>query len=239
MSRMNKPTVQWEEVEFAFQGQAVLSASSFEIPAGNWVGIMGPNGGGKTTLLKLLMGFLKPQQGSIQLFGKSPVQARARISYVPQFLRSDREFPITVEEIIFLGCLSQPEKRADAEDWMKQLGLIPYRNKPFGSLSGGIAQRTLLARALVSDPDLLLLDEPTASIDPPSAAAILDLLEKLKGKKTILLVTHDIKTIVERVDQILCVQGTISTYLPGQVCEHFAMGLYHTPLLELPATHWK
>ncbi len=185
------------------------------------------------------MGFLKPSSGSVSVFGKGPLDAYPRIGYVPQFLRSDREFPITVEEIVALGCLADPSKKANVSEWMEKLGLLDHRNKRFGALSGGLAQRALLARALVSDPEILLLDEPTASIDPPSAIAILDLLESLKKKKTILLVTHDVKTIIERVDQILCVQGAIHTYLPGEVCEHFAMGLYHTPLLDLPTNHWK
>lgn len=235
---MNK-AVAWENISFGYEDLTVLHPSSFTVEQGSMVGIMGPNGGGKTTLLKILMGFLKPQKGSVTLFGKAPLDAYPQIGYVPQFLRSDREFPITVEEIVELGCLADPSKKVFVAEWMERLGLLPHRKKRFGALSGGLAQRALLARALVSDPEILLLDEPTASIDPPSAVAILDLLESLKKKKTILLVTHDVKTIIERVDQILCVQGSIHTYLPGQVCEHFAMGLYHTPLLDLPTNHWK
>ena len=109
------------------------------------------------------------------------------------------------------------------------------QTKTFGSLSGGLAQRALLARALLSDPDLLLFDEPTANIDAPSIAVIFDLLESLKGKKTIFIVTHDLRTIIERVDRVLCVQGQVSSLLPKDVCEHFAMGLYHTPLLQIPS----
>jgi zinc transport system ATP-binding protein len=229
----------WSQVLFQYGSSIVLTPSDFSIEPGRWVGIMGPNGGGKTTLLKLLMGFLTPQEGHILLHGKTPIAARDYIGYVPQFSRADRDFPITVEEILHLGCFLHPEKKRDAPYWMEKLGLLEHRKKNFGSLSGGLAQKTLLARALISDPSILLLDEPTANIDPPSAAAILDLLASLRGTKTLLLVTHDIKTIVERVDQILCVQRSISTYLPNQVCEHFALGLYHTPLLEIPKHHWK
>jgi zinc transport system ATP-binding protein len=121
---------------------------------------------------------------------------------------------------------------------MDRLGLTPHKHKVFGSLSGGLAQRALLARALLSDPDLLLLDEPTANIDAPSSKVTFEILEQLKGKKTILIVTHDLKTIVERVDRVLCVQGEISSFLPKDVCEHFALGLYHTPLMGLPANHF-
>jgi zinc transport system ATP-binding protein len=234
-----KKAVVWNDISFAYENRLVLTPSSFSVEEGTMVGIMGPNGGGKTTLLKILMGFLKPASGSVSLYGKSPPEFYPNISYVPQFLRSDREFPINVEEIVRLGCLHDPGREAFVVYWMEKLGLMDHRKKRYGALSGGLAQRALLARSLVSDPSILLLDEPTASIDPPSANAILDILESLKGSKTILLVTHDVKTIIERVDQILSVQGAIQTYLPGQVCEHFAMGLYHTPLLDLPKNHWK
>ena len=236
---MNKPAVLWKCVRFGFDEQAILRPSSFAIAKGTTVGIMGPNGGGKTTLLKLLMGFLEPQEGTIEIDGKAPLDARSLIGYVPQVLRSDRDFPITLEEIVAMGALAQPEKAAFVEMWMERLGIIAMRHKPFGSLSGGIAQRALVARALVSDPEILLLDEPMANIDPPSANAILQIIESLKTVKTTLLVTHDLKTIIERVDQILCVQGEIHSYRPNEVCEHFALGLYHTPLLDLPPNHWE
>lgn len=233
---MNK-AIYWNEVAFAYEGREILRPSTFSVSAGQLVGVMGPNGGGKTTLLKLLMGFLQPQAGTLSLFGQSPTELYPRIGYVPQFLRADRDFPITVEETVQLGCLDDPAKKVFVNEWLEKLGLIEHRHKRFGALSGGLAQRTLLARALVAAPDILFLDEPTASIDPPSALAILDLLQSFRGSKTVVLVTHDVKTIIERVDLILSVQGTVNTYLPGQVCEHFAMGLYHTPLLGLPLNH--
>jgi len=231
--------IQWTQVAFSYEKERILKPSSFSIPQGVIAGIMGPNGGGKTTLLKLLMGFLQPSEGEIRVFGKKPIDCYPHISYVPQFLKADRDFPISVEEIVRLGCIADEKKEERVEEFLKRLGLMAHRKKRFGELSGGLAQRTLLARALVSDPTLILLDEPTANIDPPSSAAIYNLLESLKGEKTILLVTHDIKTIVEKVDQILCVQGFVQSYLPGEICEHFAMGLYHTPLLSLPSNHWK
>ncbi len=235
---MSDPAVVCQNITFGFDDHRILNTSSFIVDSGIFAGIMGPNGGGKTTLLKLLMGFLQPQSGSIQLLGKTPIQARPFIGYVPQVLKTDRDFPITLEEIVKLGALADPAKEIHAEKWMQCLKIESMRNKPFGTLSGGIAQRALLARALTSDPQILLLDEPTASIDPPSTSVIFEILESLKGEKTILLVTHDIKTIIERVDQILCVQGVINSYKPGEICEHFALGLYHTPLLDLPPNHW-
>lgn len=229
--------IELKQISFSYERAQILDNVSLSIGAGEFVGIIGPNGGGKTTLLKLLLGFLKPTRGRVLVKGT--------IGYVPQVQRVDREFPITVEELVMLGALSKatvfggyPEevaKRADV--LLRQLGLFEHRMKTFGSLSGGMAQKALLARALLSDPDVLLLDEPTANIDQASTAVILDMLESLKGEKTILIVTHDLKTIVETVDRVLCVQNQVSVLLPEQICEHFALGLYHTPLLDLPKNH--
>lgn len=224
--------IEIEDLCFAYESVAVLEDVNLEIEKGAFVGIMGPNGGGKTTLLKLLMRFLAPTKGRVRVKG--------RIGYVPQVQRTDRDFPITLYELILLGALSKTtfwgtyptDVKEQAHEIMEQLGLMAHKNKVFGSLSGGLAQRALLGRALLSDPDVLLLDEPTANIDVPSTGVILEILEELKGKKTILLVTHDLKTVIERVDRVVCVQGQVSSYLPREVCEHFALGLYHTPLLQ-------
>ncbi len=231
--------IELDDLYFSYEGVNVLQKVNLYIQNGEFIGIMGPNGGGKTTLLKLLMGFLRPSGGTVHVQGK--------ISYVPQVHRTDRDFPITVSELILLGALSKTtfwgtypaQVKQKANELMDQLGLSSHKNKVFGSLSGGLAQRALLARALLSDPDLLLLDEATANIDGASSKAIFEILEGLKGKKTILLVTHDLKTIIERVDRVLCVQCDISSILPKDVCEHFALGLYHTPLMGLPPNNLK
>jgi zinc transport system ATP-binding protein len=231
--------IELDDLYFSYEGINVLQKVNLYIQKGEFIGIMGPNGGGKTTLLKLLMGFLRPSAGTAHVQGK--------ISYVPQVHRTDRDFPITVSELILLGALSKTtfwgtypaQVKQKANELMDQLGLSSHKNKVFGSLSGGLAQRALLARALLSDPDLLLLDEATANIDGASSKAIFEILEGLKGKKTILLVTHDLKTIIERVDRVLCVQCDITSILPKDVCKHFALGLYHTPLMGLPPKNLK
>lgn len=241
---MTKTAISLSKLSFSYDHTSILENISLRIPQGSFVGIIGPNGGGKTTLLKLLMGFLIPTKGTISLFNETPVKARTRIGYVPQFHRFDKEFPITVEEIVLLGALSKaslfgiyPKSvRAQALELLKEFDLLKHAKKTFGSLSGGMAQKALLARALLSDPDLLLLDEPTANIDAPTSLAILDKLERLKGKKTILLVTHDLKTVAEKVDQVLCVQQGVTSYLPEEICKHFAFGLYHTPLIDQQIT---
>jgi zinc transport system ATP-binding protein len=231
--------IEIDDLYFSYEGVNVLQKVHLHARKGEFIGIMGPNGGGKTTLLKLLMGFLRPTGGKIRVQGK--------IGYVPQVHRTDRDFPITVIELVLLGALSKTTfwgtypiaVKEKANKLIDRLGLTPHKHKVFSSLSGGLAQRALLARALLSDPDLLLLDEPTANIDAASTKVIFEILEELKGSKTILLVTHDLRTIIERVDRVLCVQGEVSSLLPKDVCEHFALGLYHTPLLSLPPNNLK
>jgi zinc transport system ATP-binding protein len=228
-----------EDLFFSYDSVSVLQNVNLQVRKGEFIGIMGPNGGGKTTLLKLLLGFLEPTFGTVSV--------KSKAGYVPQVHRTDRDFPITLHELVLLGALSKTtfwgtypkEVAARANALIDQLGLTAHKHKVFGALSGGLAQRALLARALLSNPDLLLLDEPTANIDAASSAVIFRLLESLKGKKTVLLVTHDLKTIIERVDRVLCVQGTVNSFLPKEVCEHFALGLYHTPLLDLPLNRFE
>jgi zinc transport system ATP-binding protein len=234
---LKDPAILLSDVSFSYGSAPVLQRVNLQVEPGEFLGIMGPNGGGKTTLLKLIMGFLLPSSGKVRLFGDLPTRKRLKIGYVPQIHRTDRDFPISVLELVLLGSLPGREKDK-AEALLHELGLCHFRDKPFSSLSGGLAQKALLARALLSDPELLILDEPTANIDTPSRAAILERLENLKRKKTILIVTHDLKTIVERIDRILCVQTSVDSLKPSEVCEHFAMGLYHTPLLDLPNNHF-
>ena len=211
---------------FAYEDAPILNQDFLEIEKGSFTGIIGPNGGGKTTFLKLLMGFLKPSKGTLEIFGQSPEKARTKIGYVPQVHKCDREFPITVQELVGLG--AYPKKlKAKADYIIEEMGLTPHAKKMFGSLSGGLAQRALLARALISDPELLLLDEPTANVDPESTKAIIEKLSSFRGKKTILIVTHDFKTIKEDVDQVLCIQGKIIRYNPDQICDHFSLGVFH------------
>lgn len=223
--------IEINSLSFSYDNIQTLENVQLQVKKGEFIGIIGPNGGGKTTLLRLVMGFLTPSSGHIHVHGK--------IGYVPQVQRTDREFPITVTELILLGAISKmnfwgtyPQSvKEKASQLIEKLGLSEHKHKVFGALSGGLAQRALLARALLSDPDILVLDEPTANIDIASSKIIFELLEEMKGDKTILLVTHDLKTIIERVTRVLCVQGKLSSFLPEEVCEHFALGLYHTPMM--------
>lgn len=233
--------VLFEDVFFAYHQAPIINSASFDVDAGEFVGIIGPNGGGKTTLLKLILGFFKPGAGKVRVFGQSPHLFRRKMAYVPQSLRFDRQFPISVLELVlsgrlsrtpWYGAFSKEDKRA-AMNALDRVGLIGLQSQAFGTLSGGQAQRALIARALVSDPELLLLDEPTASVDSQAEADIYHILTGLLGKMTILMVTHDLRAAINQVQRVLCVQGGVTSLAPQEVCEHYALGLYHAPLLNL------
>lgn len=236
-----KDKIRFENVSFAYEDSLILKDVTFSVNQGEFVGIIGPNGGGKTTLLKIILGFLKPSTGAVSLFGHTPQQMMHQIGYVPQALRFDRQFPISVYELVLSGRLFRlpwygiysNKDRQITEEMLEKVGLKDFQHCAFGTLSGGQTQRALIARALVSEPKLLLLDEPTASVDAQAEADIYSLLKELRKEMTILMVTHDLNAAIDQVQSVLCVQQTVMNLLPQEVCEHFALGLYHTPLLKL------
>jgi len=233
-----------EDLCFSYRDDPILKDISFTIHPGQFVGVIGPNGGGKTTLLKLILGFLKPLSGSISIFGQNPLQARHEMAYVPQSLHFDKQFPISVLELVLGGRLSHlpwygnfsAKDKEIALHSLEQVGLVDLRNRPLGGLSGGQAQRALIARALASEPRLLILDEPTASVDTQAESDIYGILKKFQGTMTILMVTHNLQAAIELVETVICIQGTAVTLNPKQVCEHFALGLYHAPLIKFQNT---
>jgi len=228
--------ISFENLSFSYDSIDVLKNVSFKVEKGEYMGIIGPNGGGKTTAIKLMLGFLNPKKGKVRILGGKPASARPKIGYVPQVNAYDKDFPISVLEVILTGSLtklswrgrfpkSEPEK---AKRLLKEVGLEGYEARAFGSLSGGQAQKVLIARALMCDPEILLLDEPTANVDVQSEEAIFSYLKTLKGKKTILIVTHNFDAILKNVERVLCFQQEVSSMLPKDVCEHFALGMYHS-----------
>ncbi len=235
---MKQIALKLQHLSFAYQDQRVLDNVTFQIDKGSFAGIIGPNGGGKTTLLKLIMGFYKPVEGTIEVFGQPPAASMQLIGYVPQTVRFDKQFPISVLEVVLMGRLSHlpwygfysNKDRKAAIEALERVAIADLQNRAFGTLSGGQAQRTLIARALVSSPALLLLDEPTASVDPQAQNEIYALLNTLRGQLTILMVTHDLNVAIKLVDQVICVQNHVFVLSPEEVCKHFAFGLYHTPL---------
>lgn len=221
----------------------ILKKVSFSIKKGQFFGIIGPNGGGKSTLLKLLLGLLNPWSGSVVIDGKAP--PATDVAYVPQAFPFDRSFPITVLEVVLGGRARHLSRfgrfskhdHEQAHEALERVGLHGVCDTPFGALSSGQAQRVLIARALAANPAILLLDEPTSSADPAAEAAIHSIIATLKGEITILMVTHNLEAILGAVEGILCIQGGAVLMQPKDVCEHFALGLYHFPLAKTPQNH--
>lgn len=234
-----QPAIKVENLTFSYTDSIVLKDVNFQIDKGEFIGIIGPNGGGKSTLLKILMGLLDVRIGKVEIFGHPPKDGLNFFGYVPQHPGFDKSFPISVMELVLEGRLkwlpwwgvfSKNDIQA-AKEALQQVGLLDLSERSLGTLSGGQMQRALIARALASNPQLLLLDEPTASVDKEAEAQIFSLLKSLSRRITVVLVTHDLKTAVEMVDRVVCVEREVSCFKASEVCEHFALGLYHAPLL--------
>ncbi len=198
-------------------GGTVLDDLSFSIESGAYVGIIGPNGGGKTTLMKIILGLLEPTKGTIAVFGQSPREARrhGRIGYVPQRItQGEATFPATVEEVVLSGRsahrglfkrITTHDRRA-AEEAMEETGVLAFRKRLVGSLSGGERQRVFIARALASHPAMLVLDEPTTGVDPAARQDFYRLLHTLNKKGIgILFVSHDVEVMIKEASSLLCI----------------------------------
>ncbi len=214
---MSDVVVSIEHVDFDYNGLRVLEDVSLAVQRGEFLGIVGPNAGGKTTLLRLLLGELKPDHGRVRVLGRKPAEARQLIGYVPQYPMFQRDFPITVRQVVLMGRLTprSPGFRYGREDHrvvertMRQVEIADIADRSIGSLSGGQTQRVLLARALVGEPSLLVLDEPTANIDQRRETDIFDLLRELNREITIIVVSHDIGFISSYVTRVACLNRTL------------------------------
>jgi zinc transport system ATP-binding protein len=209
-------------VRFGYpRGPVVLDGVDLIVEAGEFVGIAGPNGGGKTTLVRVIVGLEKPLAGTVELFGDPPAAAhrRARVGYLPQRAELGLDAPITVRELVtagrtpWLGLLRPfgDDDRAAIEDAIERVGLEPVAERPIQTLSGGQRQRAFIARALAGEPELLILDEPTAGVDAAAQEALAALLDRLRRELgvTILYVSHEFGAIEPYVERLLVVRGTI------------------------------
>lgn len=211
------PVIEIQGLSFAYSAAPVLREVSLSVRDGEFLGVVGPNAGGKSTLLKLILGMLEPQAGRIRVFGRRPRQARGQIGYVPQYPAFSRDFPITVEEVVLMGRLGlgsmighyRAADRAAVHNALQEVEAEDLSRRQIGTLSGGQLQRVLLARALVGEPRILILDEPTANIDQRLEGEIFDLLAKLNQRLTILVVSHDIAFISSYVVRVACLNRTL------------------------------
>ncbi len=215
--------IKLSKVSFAYERSYILDGIDLTVVAGEFIAIVGPNGGGKTTLLKLLLGLLEPTHGEIRIFNLPPRKARRFIGYVPQQGTVDRDFPVSALEVVLMGRLAPNSffpryQRADyqaAAAAMQAVGVGELADVRFSDLSGGQKQRTLIARALVGEPQLLILDEPTASVDPQVEQDIYELLAQLNKDVTIVLVSHDLGYVTTHLRKVAYLNRNLVVYPPG------------------------
>ena len=212
----------------------VLENVSLTVASGQSGCIVGPNGGGKSTLLKLMLGLLQPDKGSIRIFGKSPVNARAAIGYMPQYHQLDASFPASVMEVALMGRVTpftffgyRKKDRDAAMAALDILGIADLADKSFAGLSGGQRQRVLIARALAGEPQLLLLDEPTANIDPGAEEQFYATLDELRRRMTVITVSHDLGFVNRETDLVICVNRSVNLHRATDFTAETANEVYH------------
>jgi len=230
--------VRLQDIRVSYGDIPALEDVTLSIFQHDFLGIIGPNGGGKSTLLKVFLGLVKPDSGSVSIFRKPPAQVRSRIGYVSQRPAFDRDFPASVWDVVLMGRYGKTglfrrynsEDKAAAENALARVGMLEHGGKQIGRLSGGQQQRVFVARALVSEPELLLLDEPIASIDSPMQNEFYEMLEELKKSLTIVMVSHDIGAISVYVDKIACLNRQLYYHGSKEITPEILEATYKCPV---------
>jgi zinc transport system ATP-binding protein len=210
-----EPLIEFRDVTFGYRRETVVEHVDLAIGRGDFLALVGPNGGGKTTLLRLMLGFFPPWRGEVV---RRLSRRRGAMGYVPQFSSFDRDFPMRVESLVLMGRLGasglfrpyQRDDRLRAAQALAKLRLTELARLPIGELSGGEVQRVLIARALAGDPEILLLDEPTSSVDPGSREVLAAVLSELNARIPVVVVTHDISSLARQVTRVAFVNRTLT-----------------------------
>ena len=235
---MAEEIVHLEDLWVHYDGISVLEGIDLSVEKEDFLGIIGPNGGGKTTLLKVILGLVKPSRGIARILDGEPHKGRNSIGYVPQHNLFDRDFPISVGEVVLMGRygsagLMKRYNSGDvnvAESALRTVGMLNHKNRQIGNLSGGEQQRVLIARALASEPKLLLLDEPVASVDSAMQTELYELLESLKNQMAIVMVSHDISAVSIYVDKIACLNRRLFYHGSKEISEETLEATYQCPV---------
>lgn len=228
--------VEVKDVYAGYGGDAVLKGVSLDIYGNDFIGVIGPNGGGKTTLIKLLLGIIKPYRGKIKYLPETKEQ-ELNIGYLPQFQVIDRQFPISVIEVVLSGLMNKRkllpgytrQEKNQARKMLSLMGIAHLEKNTIGDLSGGELQRVLLCRAIISNPRMLLLDEPNTFVDNQFEGELYELLKELNKQMAILLVTHDLGTITPYVKTIACVNREVH-YHKSNVITEKQLSAYNCPI---------
>lgn len=243
--------IEIDQVSFAYGKVPILKEISFAVHRGDYLGIVGPNGGGKTTLLKIILGLLTPTAGQVRLFGEPSHQfkQRSKVGYVPQnAVAIERYFPATVAEVVAMGRyarvglfhrLHSTDKAAIAQS-LEQVGMTKYSQRLIGDLSGGQQQRVFIARALAAEPEILILDEPTAGVDVNHQEQFYSLLRELNTtlNLTLVLVTHDLDVVAKETTELACINQTVTYHgAPGEFMDSQAMAAIYGPTMQRVKHH--
>jgi len=228
--------VKLENVSYGYNSEKVLDKINFEIRKGDFIGMIGPNGGGKSTLIKLIMGLIEPWSGKI-IYGKNESGEKIKIGYLPQYQEFDHKYPISIREVVMSGLVRKgslvtrftAKDRQRASEVLEIVGLKDISRRSIGELSGGQMQRAFLGRAMVSDPDLLILDEPVTYVDSRFELELFNLLGELSSKTSILLVSHDVGQIISSVKTIACVNQNLH-YHPSNKITNKILATYNCPV---------
>lgn len=212
---LDVPDILFEDVWFSYNCSPAVRGASFTVPQREFLAIIGPNGGGKTTLLKLALGLYRPQRGRVRVFGVEPRRASRLLGYVPQNSNFSLDFPVTALDVVLMGRLRglkgfyEKQDKIKAQEALEEIGMGGYELVRMGELSQGQRQRVLIARALAAEPKILLLDEPTASVDVEAQGILYDKLRELNRMITIVVVSHDVSVISSYATAVACVNGTV------------------------------
>jgi zinc transport system ATP-binding protein len=236
---VNTPVIILDDVWFGFGGTPVIEGVNLRVADRDFLGIIGPNGGGKTTLLKVMLGLVKPWRGSVSVFGKRPEEARTALGYVPQYRTFDFGYPISVMDVVLtgrLGHITGPfrkygrEDRKICDEMLEMMGIADLAGRQVDRLSGGQQQKVILARALASGPRVLLLDEPTNHVDVRTELHFFEILEELHRRMAIVVVSHDIGAISEHVTRVACMNRRLYVHETGEITEQMLADTYQCPV---------
>ncbi len=229
------PIIEIRNLDFGYEpGSRILEGVNLVLRRGESGCLIGPNGGGKSTLIKLILGLLTPTKGAIRVFGLSPADALPKIGYMPQYHQLDPAFPVTAFEVVLMGRLRKgffgrypAEDKVVARAALAEMGIAELASRSFAALSGGQRQRVLIARALACRPELLLLDEPTANIDPGAEEQFYGTLAELRQRMTVLTVSHDLGFVNSELDRVICVNRRVTVHEAGKFDAAAADAVYH------------
>lgn len=236
---MSETALHIEKLYVSYGQTQALSCVCLDVLDKEFLGIIGPNGGGKTTLLKAILGLIPIQSGEIRIYGQKFIHGKTPVGYVPQFSLVDRRFPITVREVVLSGMVKggihpfyryTAQQKEKASQHLHTVGLENLAGRQISQLSGGEFQRMLIARALAVEPKLLLLDEPTASVDPNFKEQFYELLEKLNKDMTIMMVTHDLLAISSKIRRVACINHGVVYHGDPVLTQEVVEEMYGCPV---------